>query len=79
LFTRILTDLERERVKEFLRENGRRGVVIRSLMSRTNKHIGKIEADLELLHKLAEKYRKTGKAGRSKVARKQRRPSVARP
>jgi hypothetical protein len=61
MFTRVLTDLERRRIYEFLEEDGRRDVVIRSLVSRARKHVSTIEADLRLLRELARKYEKAKK------------------
>ena len=74
MFTRILTNLERQRIRGFLREDGRRDVVIRSLVSRSKRHLGQIEADLKLLYQLTEKYRKAKKAPSSKLTRRLRRP-----
>jgi hypothetical protein len=70
LFTRILTDLERQRIYEFLEEDGRRDVVIRSLISRAKKHVGRIEADLKLLRQLGRKYQSAKKTARSKSRRR---------
>ena len=70
MFTRILTTLERQRIYEFLEEDGRRDVVIRSLIWRTKKHVGRIEADLQLLRQLGRKYQRAKKTARSKSRRR---------
>jgi hypothetical protein len=71
MFTRVLTDLERRRIYEFLGdENSRRDVVIRSLISRARKHVSTIEADLRLLRELARKYERAKKRARAGSRRK---------
>ena len=61
MFTRILTDLERKRVRTFLRADGERESVIRALASRARRHIPQIRKDLELLEGLLATYEKTKK------------------
>jgi len=71
MFTRVLTNLERKRVKAYLRTDGERESVIRALASRTRRHLPQIRQDLELLERLMETYerskglpKKRGKRGR---------------
>jgi hypothetical protein len=63
MFTRVLTDHERGKIRSFLDADGERGSLIRSLVSRSRKHLPQIENDVALLYRLLESYEK------SKVAR----------
>jgi len=56
MFTRLLTDLERKRVKAYLKADGERSSVVRSLASRGRRHLPQIEEDLKLLRDLLERY-----------------------
>ena len=56
MYTRILTDLERRRVKKYLNEDGRRDALIRKLVLRKRAYEPKIRADLALLDELVKKY-----------------------
>lgn len=56
MFTRILTDLERRRIKTYLKQNGERGEPIRKLVNRGNAYLPQIEADLALVKELLEAY-----------------------
>jgi len=53
---RILTDLERKRVKAYLKADGERESVIRALVSRARRHIPTIKSDLDLLDRLLITY-----------------------
>lgn len=56
MFTRLLTDLERKRVKAYLKADGERTSVVRALASRARRHLPQIEEDLQLLRSLLETY-----------------------
>jgi len=56
MFTRILTDAERKRIRSYLRQNGEKEVLIRQLVSRARRQIPVIKADLDLLEKLLVVY-----------------------
>jgi len=49
----ILTELEREEIKRFLK-NGESTNLIKVLKFRAKRHVGELRGDLELLEKLAE-------------------------
>jgi hypothetical protein len=56
MFTRILTDLERKRIKSYLKADGEKDVNIRQLIMRSRRHIPTIRSDLDLLEKLLATY-----------------------
>lgn len=56
MFTRILTHLERRRIREYLKADGERDTAIQNLIYRTRKHLPTIRQDIDLLEKLARKY-----------------------
>jgi hypothetical protein len=56
MFTRILTDLERRRIKNYLRADGERGAPIRKIVNRGRSYLPWIKADLDLLEKLLTTY-----------------------
>jgi len=56
MFQRILTEKERRQAKSYLKADGERGSIIRSLASRAKKHLPTIEADLVILKQLLETY-----------------------
>jgi len=56
MFTRILTDVERKQIRSYLRQYGEKDVLIRSLVSRSKRHLPTIRSDLELLEKLLATY-----------------------
>jgi len=56
MFTRLLTDLERKRIKAYVKADGERASSIRQLVARCNKHLPQIKADLELLERLTRTY-----------------------
>jgi hypothetical protein len=58
MFTRILTDLERRRINNYLRQDGEKEAPIRKIANRARDHLPKIKADLELLEKLLQTYQK---------------------
>jgi len=56
LFTRLLTDLERKRVRAYLKADGERSSIIRALASRARRYTPQIEEDLRLVKELLETY-----------------------
>jgi hypothetical protein len=56
MFTRILTDLERRRIREYLKADGERDKDIQNLVYRMRKYVPIIRQDIDLLEKLARKY-----------------------
>jgi hypothetical protein len=56
MFTRVLTDLERRRIREYLRANGERDSAIQNLVYRTRKYVPTIKHDIDLLERLVKKY-----------------------
>jgi hypothetical protein len=57
LFQRVLTDLERKRIRAYLRTSSRRRPVpIRTLISGAHKYLPAIDMDRELLVKLVKTY-----------------------
>jgi DeoR/GlpR family transcriptional regulator of sugar metabolism len=56
MFTRILTDLERKRIKSYLKQDGEKEVLIRQLVSRARCQVPTIRSDLDLLEKLLKTY-----------------------
>jgi hypothetical protein len=56
MFTRVLTELERKRVKAYLKTDGERSPAIRHLASRANKHLPPDRRDIRLLRDLLAAY-----------------------
>jgi hypothetical protein len=56
MFQRILTEKERRQARLYLKEDGDRTSIIRSLASRAKKHLPTIESDLALLKQVLETY-----------------------
>ncbi len=56
MFSRILTDIERKRIKSYLKADGEKDVNIRQLIMRSRRHLPTIQSDLELLEKLLKTY-----------------------
>ena len=56
MFTRILTEIERKRIKAYLRQDGEKAVPVRIIASRAKKFMPAIRSDLELLEKLLATY-----------------------
>jgi hypothetical protein len=59
MFTRILTDLERKRLRAYLKADGKKSSVVRSLSSRARRYLPQIEEDLRLLRELLETYERS--------------------
>jgi len=58
MYTRILTENERDQISKYLKKDGARKDVIRTLVMRAKRHRGQILEDLELLKDLVETYEK---------------------
>jgi hypothetical protein len=58
MFQRILTDLERKRIKAYLRADGERNSIVRALASRARRFLPQIEEDTHLLKQLLNTYEK---------------------
>jgi hypothetical protein len=56
MFSRILTDAERKRIRSYLKQDGKKEVLIRQLVSRARRQVPTIRSDLELLEKLLQAY-----------------------
>lgn len=56
MFSRILTDAERKRIRSYLKQDGKKEVLIRQLVSRAKRQVPTIRSDLELLEKLLQVY-----------------------
>jgi len=55
---RILTPLEREKVKAYLKADGEKGVHLRQLIYQSRQHLPTIVQDVALLQKLMKTYRR---------------------
>jgi hypothetical protein len=56
MFTRILTDLERKRIRAYLKQDGKRDEAIRKLVNRGKTYAPQIESDLALVRELLVAY-----------------------
>jgi len=56
MFTRVLTHLERQQVKAFLRYNGTKTPAIQVIVSRGRKYMPNIKAEIELLERVIQMY-----------------------
>ena len=56
MFTRVLTVLERRRIKTYLKQDGEREAAIRKIVNRGKVYLPQIEQDLQLLKELLEAY-----------------------
>ena len=56
MFPRILTDLERKRIKAFVRHDREKNLVIRNIVFKAKQNLPMLKADLDLLIKLIERY-----------------------
>ena len=56
MFTRVLTDLERRRARDYLRRGGPRTPAVQVIVSRARKYLPKINADVQLLERLIQAY-----------------------
>jgi len=67
MFSRILTDVERKKIKSYLKLNGKRDSMIRSLVSRARKYKPQIQNDVKLLDELVIRYEKNKKLSLSQA------------
>ena len=67
MFSRILTDVERKKIKSYLKGNGKRDSMIRSLVSRARKYNPQIQSDVKLLDELVMRYEKNKKLSPSRA------------
>jgi len=58
MYTRILTENERDQISKYLKKDGARKDAIRTLVMRAKRHRGQILEDLQLLKDLVETYEK---------------------
>ena len=56
MFTRILTETERKKMKSYLKQDGEKEMHIRVIASRAHRFLPVIRSDLELLEKLLATY-----------------------
>jgi len=56
MFTRILTDVERKRIRAYLKKDGRKETPLRMIAYRAKRHLPTIHSDVELLEKLLQAY-----------------------
>jgi hypothetical protein len=56
MFTRVLTDLERRQVKDFLKHDGKRTPAMQVIVSRARKYLPNIDGDVELLERAIQIY-----------------------
>ena len=56
MFSRILTVVERQRIRKYLKADGKKDVNIRQLIMRSRRHMPQIKEDLEILEKLLAVY-----------------------
>jgi hypothetical protein len=66
MFTRILTDIERKHITNYLRHDGEKQIYIRKIVYGARKNLPSIRADLGLIEKLLTTYEQE-KAKKSKA------------
>jgi uncharacterized membrane protein len=62
VYTRILTEDERRKIRSYLRTNGKKDATIRKIASRARQYRGQIMLDFQLLEDLVARYEQTRKA-----------------
>jgi hypothetical protein len=67
MFTRILTDLERKRIKSYLKQDGEKDVNIRQLVMRYKRDLPTIQSDMDLLERLLATYSRKAPIGPRKI------------
>jgi len=65
MYTRILTEPERNAINKYLRKDGTKEIQVRKAVYRAKRYLPQIRKDLELLEKLVETYERTKKAKRT--------------
>ena len=61
LFTRILTDVERRKIKAWLEKNGEKEVAVRKIAYLGKRDLPRIKSDLTLLEKFLASYKEARK------------------
>ncbi|MGA2310285.1 MAG: hypothetical protein ABSG57_12165 [Candidatus Bathyarchaeia archaeon] len=61
MYSRILTAVERKKIRTYLKTNGKRDSTIRVFVSRARRYRAQIQSDLRLMEELVTKYEKTRK------------------
>jgi hypothetical protein len=56
MFSRVLTAVERKKIKSYLAQDGEKGGHIRVIATRAKQFVPTIKSDLDLLEKLLETY-----------------------
>jgi hypothetical protein len=56
MFTHLLTDLERKRIRTFIKADGEKGSAMRGLATRSRQYLPKIEEDLALIREFLQHY-----------------------
>jgi hypothetical protein len=69
VYTRILTEDERKKIKSYLRTDGKRDATIRKIVSRARRYRGQIMLDFRLLEELVGRYEQTRKVLQLRVRR----------
>jgi hypothetical protein len=69
VYTRILTEDERKKIRSYLRTNGKKDATIRKIVSRARRYRGQIMLDLQLLEDIVAHYEKTRKVPQLRVRR----------
>ena len=62
MYTRILTEPERNAINKYLRKDGTKEIQVRKAVYRAKRYLPRIRKDLELLQRLLETYQKPKKA-----------------
>lgn len=61
---KILTPVEREKVKEYLKADGEKNLHVRQLVYQSRRHLPRIRADLDLIEKLLAAYEREKTSGK---------------
>jgi hypothetical protein len=69
MYSRILTYVERKRLRKYLRTDGKRDSTIRIYVWRAKQYRAQIQSDLALLEELIVKYEQTRKVLQPRVRR----------
>jgi hypothetical protein len=58
LYSRILTETERQKIRDYLEADGKRDSTIRSFVSRARRNRKQLKLDLRLIERLVARYEK---------------------
>ncbi|MGA2459924.1 MAG: hypothetical protein ABSF82_00655 [Candidatus Bathyarchaeia archaeon] len=64
MYTRILTETERNQIDEYVSKDGERTSSMRAMVTRARQNMPTIEEDLKKLRRLLKSYEKSRRAGR---------------